>query len=96
MAETVYLNDRAFHATGFQHEIAEKAGKQLLKVSFHFQVTSEDYHTVTTLLYQNHFHVKVPEKQLDFQATIFNYATSVVNLYEKGAAGDFYLELIEQ
>lgn len=67
-----------------------------LKVSFTFQVTSEAYHDVTTLLYKNDFQVEVPEKNLKFRAVIHKYSTSITNLYEKDKVGEFSLELIEK
>lgn len=67
-----------------------------IKVSFAFEVTSEDYHDVTTLLYKNDFMVKVPDEDLEFPAVITNYSTSITNLYEQGAVGTFKVELIEK
>ena len=74
-----------------QRETSER-----IKISFDFIVTHEDYHNVTTLLYENDFIVKVPEENLEFPATISNYSTSITNLYEEGAEGEFKLELIEK
>lgn len=61
-----------------------------------FLVTHEEYHDVTTLLYKNDFTVKVPDENIEFQARISNYSTSITNLYEEGSEGEFRLELIEK
>lgn len=66
------------------------------QISFEFPVTHEDYHNITTLLYENDFTVKVPAENLKFSATISNYSTSFTNLYVEGAEGEFKLELIEK
>lgn len=64
-----------------------------MHVSFSFNVTSETYHDITTLLYENDFQVVIPEKDLSFRANILEYATSMTNLYEKGNTSEFYLHL---
>ena len=61
-----------------------------------FDVTSEDYHDVTTLLYEGTFYVKIPERNREFQGTIQEYSTSITNLYEKGNVGEFKLSLLEK
>ncbi|OLN22092.1 DUF3219 domain-containing protein [Domibacillus antri] len=96
MVKTVILNDTPIEVTDFQEEtiLDEKTGKAVPKIGFQFKVTSEAYHDITTLLYEMDFHVKVPEKKLDFPATIHAYSTSVTNLYEENAVGEFSLELI--
>ncbi|HLR09539.1 MAG TPA: DUF3219 family protein [Bacillota bacterium] len=96
MQQTVMINNLTIDAFHFHHDIVVKDGKQLQKVSFDFQVTSTDYHNVTTALYANDFIVNVPGKNLEFSAVIDNYATSITNLYEEGNVGDFHLELIEK
>lgn len=96
MSEMVIIDGLTIDALNFQEETVKKAGSELKKVSFDFKVTTEDYHDVTTLLYKNNFRVKVPGKRLEFPAVIHNYSTSITNLYEAGAVGDFKLELIEQ
>ena len=67
----------------------------LHRISLHFNVTSEDYHDVTTLLYKETFDVKVPEKDFMFKGTIQEYSTSITNLYEKDQVGEFTLSLVE-
>ena len=98
MVKEVLLNDISISITDFhEEEINDKAtGKNLRKIGFNFKVTSEDYHEITTLLYQMNFQVKIPEKELEFLATIHNYSTSITNLYKENQVGDFKLELIER
>ncbi|MFD1065089.1 DUF3219 family protein [Oceanobacillus locisalsi] len=75
-------------------EVSEVNHKK--QVAFSFDVTSETYHDVTSLLYKNDFDVSIPEKSLSFSATILEYATSTTNLYEKGNTSEFYLKLREK
>lgn len=96
MVKTVIINDKTLDVTNFYEEsvLDEETGKAVPKIGFEFKVSNEDYHDITVLLYEMDFQVKVPEKNLDFPATIYRYATSVTNLYEEGAVGNFSLELI--
>ncbi|OES46404.1 DUF3219 family protein [Domibacillus iocasae] len=96
MVQTVILNDTPIQVTDYHEEtiIHKETGKSVPKIKLQFKVTNEAYHDITTLLYEMDFQVKVPEKNLDFPATIHAYSTSVTNLYEEGAVGDFSLELI--
>ncbi|RDW21262.1 DUF3219 family protein [Oceanobacillus chungangensis] len=92
----VTINDVAIEATNFQQEQLQNDEKARRKISFDFKVRSEQSHDITTLLYKNDFIVKVQEKELEFQATIYNYSTSITDLTVKDAVGDFKLELIEK
>nr|WP_163971452.1 DUF3219 family protein [Oceanobacillus halotolerans] len=92
MRQIVQLNDYELEVETV--EVKEKGGKHLLTMTF--PVTHHDYHDVTTLLYENDFHVKVPEEDISFSATIAAYSTSITNLYEKDAVGKFYLQLLEK
>lgn len=96
MVKTVILNDTSIDVTDFREDsiMDEETGKVVPKIGFQFQVTSQDYHDITVLLYEMDFQVKVPELNLEFPATIHHYSTSVTNLYEEGAVGNFSLELI--
>ncbi|MFC2947464.1 DUF3219 family protein [Virgibacillus sediminis] len=96
MAQEVFINERPFQAENFYKETITKNGKPLLLVGFEFKVTSKEYHDVTVLLYENDFHVEVPEEKLEFPAVIHNYSTSVTNLYEENKVGIFKLELIQK
>ncbi|WP_010529192.1 DUF3219 family protein [Lentibacillus jeotgali] len=95
MFEKVIINDMEINASNVQVESITKNDEARTKLSFDFKVTHEAYHDVTTLLYENDFVVKVPEEKLKFPAVISNYSTSITNLYEPGAVGDFKLELTE-
>ncbi len=76
-------------------DILAQEKKELKQISFEFTVTSETYHEVTTLLYQNDFEVKVPEEKVYFRAKIKNYSTPIINLYEKGNKANYQLVLQE-
>ncbi|MBP2080034.1 hypothetical protein J2Z64_004346 [Oceanobacillus polygoni] len=93
MKRKVIMNGYEIDAFHFQVEALQNENR---KVSFDFKVTSEEYHDLTTMLYKNDFIIQIPEENLEFQATIHNYATSITNLYEAGAVGDFSLELVEK
>ncbi|WP_433742321.1 DUF3219 family protein [Falsibacillus pallidus] len=91
MPKEVVLNDRVFQAKDFSHE--EKEGAH--QISFLFDVTSEEYHDVATLLYEGAFDVAVPENGLAFRGSIQEYSTSVTNLYEKDQVGEYSLTLLQ-
>lgn len=97
MITTVMLNDTPIAVSEYKEEevIDKKTGNLLYKIFFIFQVKSEDYHRITTLLYENGFDVKVPERNLESWETISNYTTSFTNLYKENQAGEFMLELVE-
>lgn len=92
MEETILINNRIFDVYNYQEETTAER----IKLSFDFTVTNETSHDVTTLLYENDFVVQIPGRQLEFSATIHRYYTSITNLYEAGAVGEFHLELIEK
>lgn len=94
MTVNVYLNDRLIEAVQFTEETLKGQDRQ--KIILDFKVTSEDYHDVAVLLYEMEFHVRVPERNLDFQAAITNYSTSVTNLYLGNEVADYHLELTEK
>lgn len=93
MSQQVIINHYPIETDQF-HEGKGDGGKW--EISFDFQVSHEDYHDVTTLLYANDFVVEIPEKGMKFPAVIQSYSTSVTNLYKKGAVGKFMLELVEK
>lgn len=66
------------------------------KVRFEFLVKHDEYHDVTTLLYKNDFTITIPKEDISFPAIISNYSTSITNLYEEDAVGEFTLELSEK
>ena len=96
MSIEVQLDDLIISATTVHEEVLNQNGKGRRKLSIDFRVSNEQYHEVTSKLYENDFTVKVVEKGLAFPAEIFNYYTSITNLYNQGAVGDFHLELIER
>ncbi|MGY0693459.1 DUF3219 family protein [Virgibacillus sp. FSP13] len=98
MNQKVIINNRTINVDNFYEDtvVNKSKAEKLLKIGFDFKVSSSDYHEITTLLYANDFHVKVPEKNLEFHATIYSYSTSITNLYQDGAVGDFKLELMEE
>lgn len=97
METTVWINDTQINAYNFKEETAEGASSQQpkKKISFDFKVTSEEYHDIAVLLYKMNFRIRVPEQELEFNASISNYSTSITDLYKPGQIADYYLELIE-
>lgn len=77
----------------YTYEVHKENGKHKIAVKFH--VKSEEYHEVTTLLYEGSFQVEVPQQNLNFHGKIQEYSTSITNLYEENQVGDFSLVLIE-
>ena len=77
------------------HRFEQRKVNNLHEISVGFEVTSEDYHEIATLLYQGTFDVNVPERDLSFRGTIQQYFTSTTNLYEEGQVGDYSLTLLE-
>lgn len=95
MAEQIIINDYSIVTDQLDVVNMHKESERR-KVKMTFQVTHEDYHDITTLLYKNDFIIEIPSQQLDFPAVIYNYATSIDNLYKENAVGTFRLELIEK
>lgn len=91
MVKEIILNDTSIHVDSFK----EDRDENLYRICVDFKVTSEEYHAITTLLYEEKFNIKVPEKGLTFRGNIQEYSTSITNLYEKGQVGDFSLCLRE-
>jgi len=88
----VMLNERLFLVNEFKKSTSKNGDI----ISFTFEVKSEDYHDVTTLLYEGKFLVELPEKDEKFTGTIQEYSTSVTNLYESGNVGVFKLSLLKE
>jgi Protein of unknown function (DUF3219) len=91
LVNEIVLNETSIKVNKYEEE---KEG-QLHKISIEFNVTSEAYHDITTLLYKGTFDVKVPERDLSLKASIQQYSTSFTNLYIKGNVGEFKLSLLE-
>ena len=77
------------------YKFKEKVENGLHKISVGFKVTSEEYHDIAVLLYQDKFDVNVPEHNLTFKGRITKYFTSITNLYEKGQVGDYQVTFSE-
>ncbi|KSU89361.1 YkvR family protein [Priestia flexa] len=92
MINEVWLNDTKLIVRHFE----EKQEQEKRYITFEFDVTSEAYHDVTTLLYKNKFHVRIPAKNESFFAVIQTYFTSVTNLYQENQIGTFTLTLVEE
>lgn len=98
METIVWIDEKQIVAQGFKKELlkASEAEGDVVKISFSFVVRSDQYHDTAVLLYKNDFQVRVPELNLEFPATIHNYATDLTDLYKEGQVADYYLELIEK
>ena len=94
----VLLNEILIEAENFYTDyITNKTTNEKLRViGFTFKVTSQDYHKITTLLYENDFIINVPEENLVFSGIIGSYSTSLTNLYHENEVGEFKLELVEK
>lgn len=98
METIVWIDNTQIKATDFKEEHVQisDAEDDVKKISFSFKVSSEEYHDVAVLLYKNDFQIRVPDVNLEFPATIHNYATDRTDLYKEGQIADYYLELIEK
>jgi len=96
MGQEVIINDMPIQTTELQVNKIQKDGNERIIIDMGFKVESKDSHDITTLLYKNDFVVKVPEKDLELPATIYNYYTSITDLYVEGNVADFKLVLIEK
>jgi hypothetical protein len=93
---TIWINELAIKTDNYNLTKVQENGATLHQLEIEFQVTHDTYHDVTVELYKNDFLVKIPGEAIEFQAKINNYSTSLTNLYEKGAVGNFRLLLIEK
>ncbi|WP_029191149.1 DUF3219 family protein [Ornithinibacillus scapharcae] len=96
MDSIVWINDLALKVEKIDYKVVEKHGRGLQQLELVFKVNHEIYHDVTTELYKNNFQVKVPHMELEIEAEIENYYTSITNLYEKNSIGEFTLVLLEK
>lgn len=92
MISEIILDETIIRVNDYKETVVDN----LVRISIKFNVKSEEYHDITTLLYKGTFDVQVPEKKLSFKATIQQYYTSVTNLYEENQIGDFSLSLLEE
>jgi hypothetical protein len=95
MMTTVFINDLPIDVEQYKHEIVEKEMRKLHRLELNFQVTHQQYHDITVELYKNDFQIKVPKENIEFRSVIETYSTSITNLYEENAVGDFHVALIE-
>jgi hypothetical protein len=91
MVKEIILNNTTIIVNRYE----QRKVNNLYEISVGFEVTSEEYHDIATLLYVGTFHVSVPEKALSFRGSIGQYYTSLTNLYEKGQVGDYSLTLLQ-
>lgn len=91
LVNEIILNETPIRVESYK----EEKNEGLYDICVDFKVTSDDYHAMTTLLYEGEFDVKVPEKEWAFRGRIQQYATSITNLYIEGQVGDYHLCLRE-
>ncbi|MCJ1784897.1 MULTISPECIES: DUF3219 family protein [Mammaliicoccus] len=91
MVENIYLDETKIPLTFFEDETVDG----LYKVTIEFNVTSEAYHDIAVLLYRGRFDVEVPDKDKKFKGEIYNYSTSLTNLYEDNQVAVYRLVLKE-
>ncbi|MDQ0429788.1 hypothetical protein QOZ98_002616 [Planomicrobium stackebrandtii] len=98
METTVWINHTEIQALNFNEQWSHQPNSQKpqRKISFDFKVTSEEYHDIAVLLYEMDFRIRVPAQELEFDASISNYSTSITDLYKPGQVADYYLELVER
>ncbi|ANF96831.1 DUF3219 family protein [Paenibacillus bovis] len=96
----IRLGDLEIQATQYEDKLFSPSGNssepERKWISFDFVITGgQEYHDVTTLLYHPTVEVQVPDRQLQFQAAVHNYFTSVPRLEKDSDTVDVHLELIE-
>jgi hypothetical protein len=91
VVKEIVLNDTAIKVKRYEQRTVNDS----LEISVDFEVTSDAYHDIATLLYEGTFDVKVPETSLEFRGTIQQYSTSITNLYEEGQVGNYSVTLLE-
>ncbi|RSD26089.1 DUF3219 family protein [Mesobacillus subterraneus] len=75
-------------------DIKQVEGK--MRISAEFNVISEKYHEITTLLYKGIFDIEIPEAEIAFRGKIIEYSTSVTNLYKSDQVGVFKVDFLEE
>lgn len=91
MVKEILLNNRLIKV----HEFHDRKVNNSYEISVKFDVTSEEYHDIAMLLYEETFDVEIPACDISFSGSIQQYATSITNLYEKGQVGEYSLTLRE-
>ncbi len=94
---TVLINDVALAASSYELTKQSSAdGKERQLLSIEFVITGgQQYHDVTSTLYQPVVEVNVPEYEVHFQAIVHSYFTSIPRLEKETDTVDVHLELIE-
>lgn len=97
MTVPIWINNTLIQALNFQKQWVQlpQELEKKRKISFDFNVTSEEYHDIATLLYQMKFHIRIPDLEWSFAATIANYSTSITDLYKPNQVANYHLELME-
>jgi len=91
LVENIYLDKTQIPLTHFEDETVDG----LYKVTIEFNVTSEAYHDIAVLLYRGRFDVEIPDKDKKFKGEIYNYSTSLTNLYKDNQVAEYRLVLKE-
>ncbi|MCD8777805.1 YkvR family protein [Mammaliicoccus sciuri] len=91
MVENIYLDKTQIPLTHFEDETVDG----LYKVTIEFNVTSKAYHDIAVLLYRGRFDVEIPDKDKKFKGEIYNYSTSLTNLYKDNQVAVYRLVLKE-
>lgn len=91
MVQEIHLNNYILPINQYE----ETSINGLTRIAIDFKVTSENYHDVAVLLYEERFDVRVPANNLHFKGAITQYYTSVTNLYREGEIGDYHVTLQE-
>ncbi|WP_245541929.1 DUF3219 family protein [Salinicoccus albus] len=89
--EKITLNNQEIELKEFQQ--TEENGR--IVVSVVFDVTSEEYHDVSVLLYEEKFDIEVPGKDMKFKGVISQFSTSIDNLYEEDNVGEYRVTFTE-
>ncbi|MFD1888031.1 DUF3219 family protein [Paenibacillus wenxiniae] len=96
-ATTVLINELSLTASSYeltQHLSENDTERQLLSIDF-IITGGEQYHDVTSTLYQPVVEVRVPEHGIHFQASVHRYFTSIPRLEKDTDTVAVHLELIE-
>jgi hypothetical protein len=91
LADELLLDGRSIKLDKFEESFVNG----LRKLSVRFKVTSKEYHDIAVLLYKGSFHVRVPQRNYEFEGKIVQYFTSLTNLYQDGQTGDYNVTLLE-
>ncbi|KHD85472.1 DUF3219 family protein [Heyndrickxia ginsengihumi] len=93
MVSAIKINDRTINITQFQEEY-NKQSKYTIRFSFHVKGGLE-YHDITALLYNDSFHIVIPDRKRDFTAVIQEYYTSIGDFADEDTTATFTLTLLE-